>query len=363
MTTLPNRDDFSEKTKRALALRANHRCSFCSIATSGPSEESPSAAVNIGEAAHIHAARPGGRRYLTEMTPEQRSHITNAIWLCANHSTEIDRDETRYTADFLRQMKSEHEHRVDLERRGTDSDFLVIGQDLVCTGELIGTDGVEWRLRIDHFLIGDLSTLIKFSERFDRIDRYDRYVLVNALGDGRQLAAAPAWQKTDAGYIVSCRVCEDFPRISAHKLPMSHALNDAHDTFVVNGKWARVSGLAALPQRIKTCLSMLRGESPFHPTFGTRINEYSDLFQDSPWLPRLIKLEVIRMACIPYSDSTTRKAYTPLQSVLRVRSIEQLPSEQTGNWLPFHFELEVEGVGPWQRDISIFVPRSEGLKV
>ena len=369
MTPRPNRDDFSEKTIRALALRANYRCSFpgCDIATSGPSEESPGAVVKIGVAAHIHAASPGGRRYLAEMTPEQRSDITNGIWLCANHSTEIDRDETRYTADLLRRMKSEHESRMSAELSGTaipgaNSDFLVIGPDLVCTGELIGIDGIEWRLRIDHFLIGNLSTLIKFSERFDRIDPYDRYVLVNALGDGRQLAAAPAWQKIDAGYVVSCRVHGSFPRISAHKLPTDYALNDAHDLSIVNGRWATVSGLAALPQKIKTCLSTLRGESLFNPTFGTRIKEYFDLFQASPWLSRLIKLEVIRMACVPYNDSILKRAYTPLQSVLHVWGIEQLPSEQTGDWLPFRFYLEVEGVGPWQHDISLFVPNGETPK-
>lgn len=354
-----SRDDFSEPTKRVLALRANHRCSLCKKPTSGPGEE-PSKAISIGEAAHIHAARPGGCRYLAEMAPEQRSHITNGIWLCVNHSRQIDRDESRYTADVLRQIKSDHERQVSAELTEAtvpngESDFLKIGPNLVAIGELIGTDGVEWQMRIDHFLIGDLPTLIKFSERFDCMDDpYDRYVLVNALGDGRQLAAAPAWRKTNAGYVVSCRVHGSFPRISAHKLFL-----DQRAWFKVNGKWATVSGLAALPHWIKTCLSGHRGESPLHPTFGSRIKEYFDLFHDSLWLSRLVKLEVIRMACVPYTDSITHKAYTPLQSVLRVLGIEQFPSEKTDNWLPFRFDFEVEGVGPWQHDISLFVPRGE----
>jgi hypothetical protein len=74
-----NRDDFSEKTKRALAQRANYRCSHCGIATSGPSDESPDAVVSIGVAAHIHAAAPGGARYIEAMTPQERSHISNGI--------------------------------------------------------------------------------------------------------------------------------------------------------------------------------------------------------------------------------------------------------------------------------------------
>jgi len=358
-----NRDDFPEKTKRALALRANYRCSLCNITTSGPSEESPSAVINIGVAAHIHAAAPGGRRYDEKMTSEQRSDITNGIWLCANHGTEIDRDEARYAPDVLRKAKLDHEQRVALEITGVgipreETDFVAIGPNLVCTGELIGSDKMDWQLRIHHFLIGDLCTLISFIERFDNIDPYDRFVLVNGLGDGRQLADAPAWKKADTGYLISCRVCKSFPRVSAHNLPTDLALNDAHDLSIVNGDLRTVGGLDALPQKIKICLSTLRGEMIFNPTFGSRIKEYFDLFKGSPWLPRLIKLEVIRMACIPFVDSIIKRAYTPLKSVLRVQSIEQLPSEQPTDWLPFRFNLEVEGVGSWHCDISIFVPQS-----
>jgi hypothetical protein len=82
---LSNRDDFSAKTKQALALRAAYTCSFrgCACATSGPSEEAPDAFSMTGKAAHIHAAAPGGRRYLASMTPEERKSFSNGIWLAA----------------------------------------------------------------------------------------------------------------------------------------------------------------------------------------------------------------------------------------------------------------------------------------
>jgi hypothetical protein len=74
-------NEFLEPTKRAVALRAGHRCSLtgCGQLTVGPSEESPSAITNIGVAAHICAASPKGKRYDASMTPEQRSDISNAI--------------------------------------------------------------------------------------------------------------------------------------------------------------------------------------------------------------------------------------------------------------------------------------------
>ena len=102
---MSNRDEFSRRHKRKVALRANDRCSFrgCRQPTSGPSDESPEAVNRIGKAAHIHAAAPGpgARRYLASMSREQRTHITNAIWLCATHADLIDRDEVTYTADVL----------------------------------------------------------------------------------------------------------------------------------------------------------------------------------------------------------------------------------------------------------------------
>lgn len=76
------RDDFSQKTKRFVTLRAGDMCSFagCSQLTTGPSDESSWAVAGIGDAAHICAASPGG----------------------ANHARLIDRDDVAYTADDLR---------------------------------------------------------------------------------------------------------------------------------------------------------------------------------------------------------------------------------------------------------------------
>src|SRR5438067_173078 len=100
---MTKRDDFSPQTKRYVALRAGHQCSFtgCPQRTVGPSGESPTAITNVGDAAHICAAAPGGRRFVESMTPEERSHIDNAIWCCAHHARLIDRDTTIYTIEAL----------------------------------------------------------------------------------------------------------------------------------------------------------------------------------------------------------------------------------------------------------------------
>lgn len=364
--TESNRDDFNIKTKNALALRANHRCSFrgCGHPTSGPSDESTSATVNIGVAAHIHAAAPGGPRYLASMTSDKRSGIENGIWLCATHSALVDRDCVTYTAEILRGMKNEHENRVSTEIAGSVRhsrlaiDLVALGPSLIFTGELTAVSGTLWKIRIDHFIIGDVSDLIAISEGFDRFDPYDRYVLVDTLGDGRQLATSPSWEKVDAKYVVSCHVREAFPRTNAHALKADIAFGD-DISLTKNGSITMVSGLNALPQKIRTCLSMGRGESPFHRNFGSKIREYFGLFNGSPWLSRLIKLEVIRLACIPYHQQVYGE-YTPFMSVSRVNSVDLRP-EASGRkgWRTFHFQLEVEGVGKWDRDIPVFVGKEQ----
>lgn len=224
------------------------------------------------------------------MTPAERSAITNGIWLCQRHAGLVDRDVGAYTARVLRDMKTAHERIVPRQVSGitqhaSDTDFVAIGSDLVFTGELLSVAGFGWTLRIDHFLIGDLATLISFTERFDQIHPSDRATywsipLVTVDVSRRHQRG----QRTDSGFVVACNVCESFPRTNVHDLPTDLALDRAHDLTSVNGKTATISGLAALPQTIKINLSVQRGEQFRYPRFGARIKGYFDLFRDSPWL-------------------------------------------------------------------------------
>lgn len=103
-------DDFSEQVKRALANRVGHRCSNpdCRALTSGPQDD-PAKSVNVGVAAHIAAASPGGPRYDPEMLPEERSASANGIWLCQNHAKLIDNDPLRFTLEILLKWKADAE--------------------------------------------------------------------------------------------------------------------------------------------------------------------------------------------------------------------------------------------------------------
>jgi|ERR1700722_389405 hypothetical protein len=103
-------DDFSDQVKRVLANRVGHRCSNpeCRALTSGPQDDSAKS-VNVGVAAHITAASPGGPRYDPDLVPEERSAPSNGIWLCQNDGKLVDNDAARFTVDVLMKWKSDAE--------------------------------------------------------------------------------------------------------------------------------------------------------------------------------------------------------------------------------------------------------------
>jgi hypothetical protein len=55
--------------------------------------------------AHIRAVSPGGPRYDTSMSKEERNSFSNIMLLCYFHHTEIDANEQRYPVEVLREWK------------------------------------------------------------------------------------------------------------------------------------------------------------------------------------------------------------------------------------------------------------------
>ena len=306
------RDEFPESTKRALALRAGYRCSFtdCRRLTAGPSQESPAAVASIGVAAHISAASEGGKRYLPSMSSAERSSIENGIWLCSDHATLIDRDAVLHSIDVLKEMKRRHEAWCALEVRGASeilprSALLAVGPDIVFVGDLGGLAEDRWEFRVAHAVVGDIHTLGSYIDDFRTRPEYDRYVVANAIGDGRALAGAPVLSDDRRGYVITCPVQPRAPRIRADQLPMDLDISGG-DFSIKNGDIATVSGLAALPQKIQLGLGTSKGEMFFHRDFGARLSEYYKLFLGSVWLEQIFKLEVTRTRCYSISRCAVR---------------------------------------------------------
>src|SRR5579864_2924022 len=110
---MTKRDEFLAATIRTLANRAgNHCCNLeCRRPTSGPASAEDQS-VNVGQAAHITAAAPGGKRHDASLTAEERRAASNGIWLCQLCAKLIDTDEARFTVELLRKWKRDAEERA-----------------------------------------------------------------------------------------------------------------------------------------------------------------------------------------------------------------------------------------------------------
>ena len=87
--------------------KSSGRCSICKVNLVQSTKKGNE--YQIGEMAHIEGEKPGSARYNANMTDEERNNYQNRILLCPTHHTIIDKDESEYTVEKLRQIKNEHE--------------------------------------------------------------------------------------------------------------------------------------------------------------------------------------------------------------------------------------------------------------
>lgn len=119
------RDDFSAGIKDALAKRVNLCCSNpgCRKPTSGPHSDS-NRSLNIGVAAHITAAAPGGPRFDVLLTAQERASAENGIWLCQSCGKLVDNDAASFSIQLLRKWKELAEANALFGVRGATKDYL-----------------------------------------------------------------------------------------------------------------------------------------------------------------------------------------------------------------------------------------------
>ncbi len=130
---MKNRDDFDSKTVEVLAKRASFICSYpnCRCLTLSASDADQMKFIYNGKAAHITAAAEGGPRYNKNLTPQQRSDISNGIFLCSNCAEMIDKNKgIDFPEPMLVQWKSEHEEwvKTNLNKSVDNSIVLVDGE-------------------------------------------------------------------------------------------------------------------------------------------------------------------------------------------------------------------------------------------
>ncbi|SCG80898.1 hypothetical protein GA0070623_5267 [Micromonospora rifamycinica] len=153
---MEQRAEFSAATRRLIAQRAGFQCSVlnCGRLTVGPG---PGAAdvIDIGMAAHIFAAAPGGPRGTGGLSANERSSAENGIWCCYDHGKAIDTDGgDSFSVADLRAWKRLHEARKSLDMHGTALDNYGLVESISIKSAPAALSGRDIGLGMRNFIAG-----------------------------------------------------------------------------------------------------------------------------------------------------------------------------------------------------------------
>lgn len=102
----------SYPTKVLLAFRSGDTCAFPGCGRALTVDGASANPVVTGEAAHIAGEKPDAARYDKSMIDKQRNHYNNLIYLCGDHHTQIDKQESDFPVEKLYEIKVNHERKV-----------------------------------------------------------------------------------------------------------------------------------------------------------------------------------------------------------------------------------------------------------
>ncbi|MEW6276085.1 MAG: HNH endonuclease signature motif containing protein [Bacillota bacterium] len=97
----------SERTRKILWARSGNRCAICRCELVREEFATDPAAV-VGDECHIISKKPGGPRYDPGVKMELDSY-DNLILLCKTHHKLVDDQPSRFTVEYLRMVKANHE--------------------------------------------------------------------------------------------------------------------------------------------------------------------------------------------------------------------------------------------------------------
>lgn len=107
------RANVSEKQIKILALRNGNRCSRAGCPQNLVVEATQADDASlVGVIAHIKGENQGAARYDASLSPKQRNHASNLMFLCPTCHKIIDDQPNTYTVELLQKMKRDHESLV-----------------------------------------------------------------------------------------------------------------------------------------------------------------------------------------------------------------------------------------------------------
>lgn len=349
------RDNFNKRTKNDLALRASYLCSRCNCSTVGPSDEGKNAVTMIGVAAHICAAAPGAgaRRYDPKMSPEERSHIDNGIWLCASCSVLIDRDDQYYTVEKLHEIKSQHEssRRIGTLGDSGENNIVAIGPDIIALGYIIRSAPEGIRIRLSHFVSGSVRDLWALEHNFSKWSPERRYLLCNELGFGGLFYVPPVIELVNNSYEIQLTLQKQVLRQDAC----------AEISIMCRNTLKRISGIDAFIQIFENVLGTAQGTWFTNLSLGSDISDLYWRYRGSPWFNSLAMMEMIRLCSIPRVSDSQETPFTSFLVVNRVNNVEIPSFELIDQRLEIFVDFDLKGIGQWKHKLSVFISMPEQL--
>ncbi|MFY9260812.1 MAG: hypothetical protein WAO71_09930 [Gallionella sp.] len=357
------RDEFTPATKRVLAERVAWRCSFpgCQKITIGPKSSDVEKSINNGIAAHIHAAAKCGPRPNPNMTPEERSYITNGIWMCRDHGNLIDADSSEYSADTLRLWKAEAE-RIAADNlkipnnsyaRDSADTLLQLGSQIIFNAEWESCSPTKWEFKLKEPVSGDLEALKAYVLSFKE-NASESFVIIESQGDARIISGVE-FKPTILSLSVNGKITPTNP----NHLGRSY-------TRTPEKKWVETNGIDTAISQLGHCLSTVKGEVVHNPEFGSLATVYYHKYKENLFLlSRLLKLEMIRLSLIPIYGSlfaTDNKEEPPLRFVERFLDVNVKSSELVDSRLNVNVSLQWKDSSGksenWSGTLQVFILNS-----
>ena len=112
--------NISEKTLRFLYGKSGNKCAFPGCNEPIFEEDG----ILTGECCHIEAFSPGGARYNTITSANEKNVENNLILLCARHHKIIDAAPEKFTVECLKEIKKQHELQFTKETRELNDKML-----------------------------------------------------------------------------------------------------------------------------------------------------------------------------------------------------------------------------------------------
>ena len=240
--------------------------------------------INLGVAAHITAAAPGGPRYDNSLSPTQRKAAANAIWLCQTCAKLIDNDEVRYTVETLRtwKEKAEEEQRRRVKTAtATRGELVMVGLDVAFYAQCEAHSDAEWVFSSPNYIIGDSSLLARYSERFYFLHDRFQTVAFNAIGSGRIIIEPPRVQRDGVHILIEKPARHSFPTIALSGGDIDLEAGEVH-------------GADATHAQLEYALSSPLGW-PLAPQVGSQMERFLT-FSEPKVFSDLVKAEIIRLS-------------------------------------------------------------------